>query len=261
MKSRAGVILSSIIVFAVLAGAAVALTGNPSQPEVDAAPVRTWAGTPAEAGFPDLEPSEPSGIVTLIDVPGIDGTSRAFESITDQLTISEGSTTTSSSSSTTTTVPLTTTTTTTVPPTTTTVAPTTTTVAPTTTTVAPTTTTTVPTGGSFSPASESDFVARINDLRASLDLPALVVDGSLRSYARDWSEHMADVDTLFHSDLSCDCSSENVGYGPNVSILFDALVASPGHYNNMINPAWNRLGVGVWITDGGTMWTTHNFGV
>ena len=71
---------------------------------------------------------------------------------------------------------------------------------------------------------------------------------------------MADINKLYHSTLSCSCAGENVGYGPNVSLIFNALVESPGHYNNMVNPAFTRIGVGVWISDGGTMWTTHMFG-
>lgn len=261
MNSRAGVILSSLVVVAVLAGAAVAVTGTAPEPEVDAFPSRIWAGVPIEADLPEIEASAPSsGIVTLIDTSDL--------SLPDpgRLTTTEGTTTTTSSSPTTTT-PNSTTTTTAAPPTTTTVAPTTTTtVAPTTTTtLAPTTTTTVAGGGSFSSSSESDFVSRVNDLRAGEGLPALIVDGGFKSYARDWAKNMGDTDTLAHSEFTVlfdqwTYLGENVGYGPSVSSIFNALVASPGHYANMVDPSFTHIGIGVWITDEGKMWTTHVFG-
>lgn len=271
MNSRAGVILSSLIVVAVIAGAAIAVTGTDSAPDVEASPARELAGPSEGANSPDIEGLQASsGLITLLDDPALPQLDPELQTVVDQLTITED--TFPATSSTTTTSTLGPTTTTTFIPTTTTAAPTTTTtttvaptttttVAPTTTTtVAPTTTTTVPSGGSFSAASEADFVARINALRADVGVPALTVDNSLRTYSRNWSAHMADVDTLYHSDLSCSCSGENVGYGPNVSLIFGALVDSTGHYNNMVNPAYTRIGVGVWITDGGTMWTTHVFG-
>ena len=250
MNSRAGVILSSLVVVAILAGAAVAVTGTAPGPEVDASPSRIWAGVPAEADLPDIEASAPSsGIVTLIDTSDL--------SLPD-LTTTEGTTTTTSSSTTTTTL-TSTTTTTAAPPTTTTVAPTTTT------TLAPTTTTTVAGGGSFSPASESDFVSRLNDLRAGQGLPALIVDSGFKPYARDWAKNMGDIDALKHGEFTAlfdpwTSLGENVGYGPSVSSIFNALVASSAHYANMVDPGFTHIGIGVWITDEGKMWTTHVFG-
>ncbi len=236
----------------------MAVTGTASEPEVDASPSRIWAGVPIEADLPDIEASAPSsGIVTLIDTSdfGLPDPGR--------LTAPEGTTTTTSSSTTLSS----TTTTTAAPPTTTTVAPTTTsTLAPTTTTtLAPTTTTTVAGGGSFSPASESDFVSRLNDLRAGEGLPALIVDSGFKSYARDWAKIMGDDDDLAHSEFTAlfdpwTYLGENVGFGPSVSSIFNALVASPGHYANMVDPGFTHIGIGVWITDEGKMWTTHVFG-
>lgn len=238
----------------------MAVTGTAPEPEVDASPSRIWAGVPIEADLPDIEaPAPSSGIVTLID------TSDLGLPDPGRLTSTEGTATTTFSSPTTTT--LNSTTTTAAPPTTTTVAPTTTsTLAPTTTTtLAPTTTTTVAGGGSFSPASESDFVSRVNDLRTGEGLPALIVDSGFKSYARDWAKVMGDTDKLDHSEFTAlfdpwTSLGENVGYGPSVSSIFNALVASPGHYANMVDPGFTHIGIGVWITDEGKMWTTHVFG-
>jgi uncharacterized protein YkwD len=161
--------------------------------------------------------------------------------------------------------------TTTAPPTTTTAAPTTTTTRPkpkptttsTTNTTAAPTTTAAP-AGSFSSSAESDFVNRINGLRADNGLPALKVDGDLKAYARNWAEHMATVDKFQHSDIGdllnpWTIVGENIGKGGSVASLFQALVNSPGHYANMVEDAFTHVGVGVWIDDDGTMWTTHVF--
>jgi uncharacterized protein YkwD len=108
-------------------------------------------------------------------------------------------------------------------------------------------------------------VSRVNDLRAGEGLPALIVDSGFKSYARDWAKVMGDTDTLAHSEFTAlfdpwTYLGENVGYGPSVSSIFNALVASAGHYANMVDPGFTHIGMGVWITDEGKMWTTHVFG-
>jgi uncharacterized protein YkwD len=108
-------------------------------------------------------------------------------------------------------------------------------------------------------------VSRVNDLRAGEGLPALIVDSGFKSYARDWAKVMGDTDKLDHSEFTAlfdpwTSLGENVGYGPSVSSIFNALVASPGHYANMVDPGFTHIGIGVWITDEGKMWTTHVFG-
>jgi uncharacterized protein YkwD len=108
-------------------------------------------------------------------------------------------------------------------------------------------------------------VSRVNDLRAGEGLPALIVDSGFKSYARDWAKVMGDTDKLDHSEFTAlfdpwTYLGENVGYGPSVSSIFNALVASPGHYANMVDLGFTHIGIGVWITDEGKMWTTHVFG-
>ena len=136
----------------------------------------------------------------------------------------------------------------------------------TTTTVAPTTTTTTaPSGGSYSSGSESQFVSLINGVRAGLGVAPLTVSSSLKTYARDWSFHMADTNTFEHSNIGSllgpwSTVGENIAYGWSVQSMHDALVASPGHYANLTNPSFTHIGVGVWIEESGKIWTTHVFG-
>ncbi len=53
-------------------------------------------------------------------------------------------------------------------------------------------------------------------------------------------------------------AAENVGYGSNETIVFNALVASPSHYTNMANGAYTHVGVAV-VAAGDLIWTAHLF--
>ena len=114
-------------------------------------------------------------------------------------------------------------------------------------------------------AEEQQFIDRINGLRASKGLALLAVDPELTSQSRIWSQTMKDAGKIFHSsDLSAGISSnwqklgENVGVGGTVDALFNAFVASPKHYENLVDPAYRYIGVGV-VWDGDRMFTAHRF--
>lgn len=115
---------------------------------------------------------------------------------------------------------------------------------------------------------EAQFVTLINDLRASRGLPALEVHPELVPPSRDWAAHMASTGTLAHApDLSVGVTvywtklGENVGVAPQGQIqqLFDAFVASPAHLQNLVDPQFRYVGVGVVYDQSGQMWTTHRF--
>lgn len=114
-------------------------------------------------------------------------------------------------------------------------------------------------------AAEAEFVARINQLRASKGLGALSVDAELTARAREWASTMAGQGRIFHAgDLSAGIGAnwqklgENVGVGGDVGVLFQAFVDSPSHYANLVDPAYTRVGVGV-VNSGGRIFTTHRF--
>ena len=114
-------------------------------------------------------------------------------------------------------------------------------------------------------AEEQGFVDKINQLRASLGLPTLAVDPELAAQARVWSQTMKDAGNIFHSKaldagISADWEKlgENVGVGDTVDALFDAFVNSPKHYENLVDPSFRFIGVGV-VWDGGRMFTAHRF--
>lgn len=115
------------------------------------------------------------------------------------------------------------------------------------------------------PGESSAFVAAINNLRASKGLGSLEVDGELTTIANDWATEMAKNDAISHRlDLRAGITAlwrtlgENVGFGPTVSQLMDAFIASPGHYKNLVDPRFNRIGVGT-VRVGDMLYTSHQF--
>jgi len=94
-------------------------------------------------------------------------------------------------------------------------------------------------------------------------LGGLTRNGALDSEARAWSKRMATRGDLSHSDLGrflppWSAAGENVGTGGSVSGLFNALVGSSGHRANMLG-GYTHFGIGVWVDESGTLWTTHIF--
>lgn len=117
-----------------------------------------------------------------------------------------------------------------------------------------------------SAATTSDFVASINNLRASKGLGTLSVDGGLSSVAQAWAQHMADAGAISHnpslaSQVKGDWRKlgENVGVGGDVASLMQAFINSPAHYQNLVDSSFNRVGVGVAVGGDGRIYTVHDF--
>jgi hypothetical protein len=113
---------------------------------------------------------------------------------------------------------------------------------------------------------ESDFVARINAVRASKGAGPLRVDGELTTIARRWAGKMASAGAISHNpNFANEVTAnwvklgENVGTGPDVASVHNAFVASSHHYANMIDPAFTRIGVGVVMGANGALYTSHQF--
>lgn len=115
---------------------------------------------------------------------------------------------------------------------------------------------------------EAAFVTKINQLRAGLGLPTLAIDTELVAASRIWAIQLRSDGELSHaSDLSVGVSSDWAKLGENVGVadtnqlneLFDAFVASPGHYANLVDPTFTHVGTAVVYDSNGRMWTTHRF--
>jgi hypothetical protein len=127
-------------------------------------------------------------------------------------------------------------------------------------------------GVSFYPASagadtvsdEAAFVAKINDLRASKGLAALQVNANLTAKARNWSAGMAAAGRIWHSTLSDGITEdwrklgENVGMGGSVDGLHTAFVNSLHHYENLVDPSFTHVGIGI-VMSGRTIFVTEVF--
>lgn len=112
---------------------------------------------------------------------------------------------------------------------------------------------------------EACFVQQTNATRASKGLSILPVSSSLASQARSHSAVMASSNSLYHSTAdqypgNWTGLGENVGVGPTCDDIEAAFLASPHHYENIVNPQWTTLGIGVALSpDGGTVWVTVAF--
>ncbi len=111
---------------------------------------------------------------------------------------------------------------------------------------------------------EASFVAKINDLRVSKGLPILVVNDNLVAKARSWAAGMAAAGRIWHSTLSDGITAdwqklgENVGMGGSVDGLHAAFVASPHHYENLVDPAFTTVGIGI-AMNGSTIYVAEEF--
>lgn len=116
-------------------------------------------------------------------------------------------------------------------------------------------------------AAEAQIMADVNGLRAAAGLPAVGVLGSLAAGTEDWTQHMAATHTMAHDPApQADLASipwtafgENVGYGPTAALVSSALIASPSHHANMVDPRFTHAWVSV-VDDGhGAVWVTQRF--
>ena len=137
-------------------------------------------------------------------------------------------------------------------------------------------------------AQELSFVARINAERAERGLCTLTLDPMLTQTARAHSEEMCSADYFDHHSPTPGIGSpmdrylsasrqlglsqpeyllvgENIYYCSvyndiyNVDYAHRALMASPGHRANILEPRFAKIGVGVYRNSKGEFWVTEMF--
>jgi len=113
---------------------------------------------------------------------------------------------------------------------------------------------------------EAQFLGSINSIRSQHGLAPLQMYGELTGIARGWSDQMAANGSISHNpsytgQVSANWTKlgENVGVGYDVPGLMNAFVNSQAHYNNIVDPAYNYIGIGVSYGSDGRMYTTHDF--
>jgi len=110
---------------------------------------------------------------------------------------------------------------------------------------------------------ESALLTKINDARTAHGLRPVRLSSDLSTTARRHSRQMASSATLFHTaDFTSICCwsaiAENVGWDYTVRLLHRALMQSPTHRRNILDPAMRLVGVGI-ISSGGRLWATELF--
>jgi len=180
-------------------------------------------------------------------------------------------------------------------PATTSAVPATTSVVPATTSVTPTASSAVPAAGSTgsAPAAEDrttapaptvvvpfpqigmaggderavvDFADLVNALRTSNGAARLTPDPDLAASAAAQVAAMMAAGDLFHQDLQDELdrgwsvAGENVGFGPGVTAVHNALVGSPGHFANLVNARFTHVGIAVRTDGNGRLWVAQVFG-
>jgi uncharacterized protein YkwD len=112
---------------------------------------------------------------------------------------------------------------------------------------------------------EGCFFSSMNNERAAVGHPRLVLESDLIAVARRHSGHMAADGTIYHNqNLANEVGGqwwvlgENVGMGPSCQAIHDAFMASPEHRSNILDTDYNQVGVGVAVKDG-TIYVTEDF--
>jgi hypothetical protein len=110
-------------------------------------------------------------------------------------------------------------------------------------------------GGALGPsralAGPQDLTAMTNADRVSRGLRALSTANDLQSFAQQRADEMARTKRLAHTtSLGTKISGwkrlgENVGRGPTLQEIQTAFMASPSHRENILDPQFTQIGVGV----------------
>ena len=109
---------------------------------------------------------------------------------------------------------------------------------------------TAPVAAATAPATESDFISRINSYRSSNGIPALAEHSVLTTKARAWADHMAATGCLCHSTLADGVTvawrklGENIARGYTVAGIHQSFVNSAPHRANMLDRQFRYIGVG-----------------
>lgn len=120
------------------------------------------------------------------------------------------------------------------------------------------------------PAEERTFFDRTNALRLSRVVRPLAEHDVLTAKAEQWAVHLAGTGMLAHSQLSQGLGGlawkslgENVGVssptGDTLLRLHNTLAGSSEHLQNMLDPQFTHMGVGVATGADGRVWVVEVF--
>jgi uncharacterized protein YkwD len=119
---------------------------------------------------------------------------------------------------------------------------------------------------------EQQLLTLINQERAKAGVAPLKLDARLTAAARKHSQRMIDQDNVAHQlngeevllmrlvaeDIRTDHDGENIAKHSDVAAAHQALMESPGHRANILNPEFNAVGLGV-LRDESQIFVTEDF--
>ena len=117
--------------------------------------------------------------------------------------------------------------------------------------------------GTVDAQAEQEMFTLVNTERAKQGLPPLAFDNALRDVARAHSKDMfsrgyfshntpegkSPFDRMDDAHITYQFAGENLALAPSTSLAMQGLMNSPGHRANILNPHYNKIGIGV--IDGG----------
>jgi uncharacterized protein YkwD len=112
---------------------------------------------------------------------------------------------------------------------------------------------------------QNAVASALNADRTANHLHALAASDMLDLKAQAWAERLARDGYLHHSDLTSGVSGcwrrlgENVGYGSSVANIETTYMNSAPHRANILQPAFNIVGVGYARSTDGRTWTVQVF--
>jgi hypothetical protein len=112
---------------------------------------------------------------------------------------------------------------------------------------------------------ELQLLGLVNEVRASVGVPPLELDEGISVVSRAWALQMAAVGDISHNPnlktliRGWSRIGENVGMGHPLTAVHQALANSPGHYANIVEPAYTRIGIGVVDVGAGHVYVVQNF--
>jgi hypothetical protein len=115
------------------------------------------------------------------------------------------------------------------------------------------------------PSIESQLLSLTNHDRARYGLAPLQSSSTLVSIARAWSNHMAATGQLGHNPSLAGQVSGWSSLGENAALASSAsqaealFMSSSGHRANILQPKYNRIGIGVSVGKNGNYWFTVDF--
>ncbi|HTC93012.1 MAG TPA: CAP domain-containing protein [Terriglobales bacterium] len=121
-------------------------------------------------------------------------------------------------------------------------------------------------------SAESELYSLVNEERKSRNLPLFAIDDQLTIAARKHTRELARMGKLSHQfpdepDLKTrlaqagdkfDAIAENVAESGSVQDAHVELMHSPGHRANLLNPAYNAIGIGI-VQEGEQIYVTEDF--